>query len=62
MESLLHMAGYIVSVLAAAGIVAGIEALNEHVPYGSGRASVPLAVPLAERRSAGAGGLRRAGS
>ncbi len=62
MESLLHMAGYIVSVLAAAGIVAGIEALNERVPYGPGRASAPLAVPVAERRSGAAGGLRQAGS
>ncbi len=62
MESLLHMAGYIISVLAAAGIVAGIEALNERMPYGPGRAGAPLAGSVAERRRGGPGGLRQAGS
>jgi hypothetical protein len=32
METLVQMAGYLVSVLAAGGIIAGIEALNERCP------------------------------
>lgn len=34
METLIQMAGYFVSVLAAGAIVVGIEALNERCPYG----------------------------
>jgi hypothetical protein len=50
MEALLHMGGYLVSVLAAAGIVAGIEALNERCPHGPGRAQLPAVAPVAEPR------------
>jgi hypothetical protein len=56
MEALLQMGGYIISVLAAAAIVAGIEALNERCPYGAGPAARPVAVPLTQRSR---GGLRQ---
>lgn len=48
METLIQMAGYFVSVLAAGAIVVGIEALNERCPYGridSGR-RVPARIPV----------------
>ncbi len=62
MEILLHLGGYLASVLAAAGIVAGIEALNEGWLDGLGRAARPVAIPVAGRAAASPGELRRRGS
>jgi hypothetical protein len=59
MESLLQMGGYVVSVLAAAAIVAGIEALNERYPAGAGRAVEPVALPTSPGRHPGDVGLRQ---
>ncbi|HUH83162.1 MAG TPA: hypothetical protein VLX85_01050 [Stellaceae bacterium] len=48
METLIQLAGYLVSVLAAGAIVVGIEALNERCPYGriDGRQRLPATIPV----------------
>ena len=62
MEILAHLGGYLASVLAAAGIVVGIEALNEGWLDALGRGPRPIAIPAASRRAAAADELRRSGS
>ena len=62
MEALLQMGGYIVSVLAAAGIVAGIEALNGRCADGPSPRSKPVAIPVSSRSAIGSGGLRQSRS
>jgi hypothetical protein len=62
MDILVHLGGYLASVLAAAGIVVGIEALNEGWLEALGRGPRPLAIPAAARRAAPAEELRRSGS
>ncbi len=62
MDILLQMGGYVVSVLAAAGIVIGIEALNERCPYPSPGEGSPIPVPVAERADPRARPLQRQGS
>jgi hypothetical protein len=62
MEILTHLGGYLASVLAAAGIVVGIEALNEGWLDALGRGPRPLAIPVAHRRVAPVDELRRSGS
>jgi hypothetical protein len=52
MATLIEMAGYLVSVLAAGVIVAGIEALNGRCPYARLPATVPVPVrPVVLRRT-----------
>jgi hypothetical protein len=61
MDVLLQMGGYVVSVLAAAGIVIGIEALNERCPYASPGAASAIPVPVAERTDPRGRPLQRKG-
>ena len=56
MEALMQISGYLVSVLAAASIVAGIEVLNERCPYARLRRSerlpaTPARQPIVLRRA-----------
>jgi hypothetical protein len=44
-----YLAGYIVLVLAAAAIVAGVEVLNQYCPHGPPRLRRPVAIPVADR-------------
>ncbi len=46
-----YLAGYIVLVLAAAAIVAGIEVLNQYCPHGPARIGRPVAIPVTDRHA-----------
>jgi len=59
MDVLMHLAGYLASVAAVAGIVVGIEALNERCPHPSYRRAQPIPVPINARGNAPGLGLRR---
>jgi hypothetical protein len=59
MESLLQMGGYVVSVLAAAAIVAVMEALNGRNPYPTAGSGEPVPLPVVSTRRAGNGRLRQ---
>ena len=58
MDVLMHLAGYLVSVMAVAGIVVGIEALNERCPHAPFR-PVERRVPVPIKSRADARGLQR---
>jgi hypothetical protein len=59
MDALMHLTGYLVSVMAAAGIVAAVEAFNERRPHAPFRRGERIAVPIKARSDAGLAGLRR---
>jgi hypothetical protein len=59
MDALMHLAGYLVSVMAAAGIVVGVEALNERCPHAPFRRGERIAVPIKARNDSSLAGLRR---
>jgi hypothetical protein len=59
MDVLVHLAGYLVSVMAVAGIVVGIEALNERCPHAPFRHAARIPVPIKSRTDAQRLGLRR---
>jgi hypothetical protein len=47
MEALMHLAGYLICCTAVAGIVVGIEALNErcpHAPFRRGERRIPVPI------------------
>jgi hypothetical protein len=53
MDVLMHLAGYLICVMAVGGIVFGIEALNErcpHAPFRGGEQRIP--VPIKSRTAA----------
>jgi hypothetical protein len=51
MMLLLQFASYIGLVFAAAGIVAGVEWLNQYYPDGAGRRPKLIAIPIADRHA-----------
>ncbi|HXZ00119.1 MAG TPA: hypothetical protein VEI03_08970 [Stellaceae bacterium] len=47
---MVYLVGYIISIIATAGIVAGIEALNRCWSHGAGWRPRPVAIPVARRQ------------
>jgi hypothetical protein len=59
MDVLMHLAGYLVSVMAVAGIVVGMEALNERCPHAPFRHAQRIPVPIRAHADAHRLELRR---
>ncbi len=51
MVSMVYLAGYLISIVATAGIVAGIEMLNQYCSYGPGRQAKPVAITVTSRQA-----------
>jgi hypothetical protein len=61
MTAVMELVGYLVSVVSAVAIVAGIEVLNGRCPHATPGRGEAMAIPLESGRGTSAAPLRRVG-